>query len=235
MAELDLTRYFNRMFKPLTPEQLEGLARPAYDSRYAIDPEDASSILKPGYLLLENGIARLEDGTVMVAVRNEMPGVSADMMDWWFGFTEYEDERYQVWHPLDHLAAHRDKDHRDAPTDKERYVGNTSRVEEYVGGGKVYRFAISFRDPELVKLAAARVNEIGTAIYATVADSDTGVPVSSFLHMVREKPGGSELRSRFWQLNPDETSARKLICHCAEEFGNLASFLPALYREATTH
>jgi hypothetical protein len=57
------------------------------------------------------------------------------MIGWWFGWHLATTERYKLWHPQAHsfsqprydLSTVRDL------TDRQRYVGNTSWVDEYTG------------------------------------------------------------------------------------------------------
>jgi hypothetical protein len=233
MGEEYLDKYWSTRFAPLRFDQIEGLARPVWDSRYALDPTNPIQLLEAGYLLCENGLAQLDDGRLMVAVLHEFPGSTARMVDWWFGFTEYESKRYQIWHPLDHLAASRKYDWRDKPTDRERYVGNTGVVDEYVGGGKVLKLNIVFHDPAAIGLDQTRVDSIGTAVCAKVFNRETGAYHNSFCHFVRNKPTGCEVRSRFWLETDDEQLGRRLLAHSADEYAHLAEFLPQLYLEVT--
>lgn len=82
-------------------------------------------------------------------------------------------------------------------------------------------------------------------------DPPTGIPnqktAGVMVHLIREVPGGVEMRSRFWLgwhiLNrksvrciPDgiripEFIIRGMALHNVHEFTNLASFLPQLYAE----
>ena len=92
------------------------------------------------------------------------------------------------------------------------------------------------------------------AICARLGANDAPVDVGWFIHHVRSKPNGAEMRSRFWTGGPHiavrkapdvaskavrpiasrllgnaETSARNLLVHCAQEMNHLAGFLPELY------
>jgi len=232
-TEIDLEKYRNFDFAPLTMEQLEGLARPVRDSRFGLPAGDVADLLLPGYLALENGLARCRDGSLLVAVRHEMPRCTSTMWDWWFGWHSYADERYQIWHPMDHLSARMAEDHEDAPTNKEKYIGNTSIVDEFIGEGKRMRLGITFREPSEVGLDPGELAKVGTAICGTVRDLDADVLLNHIVHLVRDKPGGCEMRSRFWFPDGKEHVGRGLIAHCSEEYGHLASFLPLLYREVT--
>ena len=57
------------------------------------------------------------------------------MIDWWFGWHLARTERYKLRHPQAHFFAQPRLDLSDAPglTDRERYIDNTSWVDEYIG------------------------------------------------------------------------------------------------------
>lgn len=75
-----------------------------------IDPSDAlpfdekNDLLKPGYLAKENGYCFLTDGSCYVAVLTRMPGVTGDMLDWWFSWHAQESLRYKIWYPGAHAG-----------------------------------------------------------------------------------------------------------------------------------
>ena len=70
------------------------------------------------------------------------------MIDWWFGWHLARTERYKLRHPQAHFFAQPRLDLSDAPglTDRERYIDNTSWVDEYIGPTPS-RPAITFHDP----------------------------------------------------------------------------------------
>ena len=47
---------------------------------------DANRLLDPGYLDLESGYRRLDDGKLHVAAWTTMFGCKGRMVEWWFGF-----------------------------------------------------------------------------------------------------------------------------------------------------
>jgi hypothetical protein len=137
---------------------------------------------------------------------------------------------------------------------RDRYVGSTSLVDEYVGS-TLGRFAISFRPPEELGLHDARVASgvEATAVCARVGLADMPVDAGYLLHLVSATEGGSVMRSRFWiglpytaarsaplkaalplarrLIRPTEAEARALMVHCAQEMAHLATFLPDIYAQ----
>jgi hypothetical protein len=76
-------------------------------------------------------------------------------------------------------------------------------------------------------LLAARVHPLDDR------DRPAAAPIGHFVHVVLPRPGGSELRSKWW-LRVDEHTDLELVTagrlrHVHEEFGFLQQFLPSLY------
>lgn len=208
-----------------------------------------------GYSTIETGFGRRADGATFVAVRTAMPGVTAAMWDWWFGWHSIEPARYKLWHPDAHLhaALAEDRTSLDVP-DKARYVGNTTFVDEYVGP-KLQQLGIGFRDPVA---HGFDVPADQTIVFGRVGSSIAPVDLGWLAHQVRPVDGGAEMRSRFYlnlrglhvpdvkqavsalrrgaSIDPTDLVlgidlARYLLLHCGQEMNHLAGFLPELYEE----
>ena len=219
----------------------------------------SSLLLEPGYLPIETGYTRLHNGQVFVAVLTPMPGVTGQMVDWWFGWHGGESQRYKLWHPRAHASVKNRDDLSDRVdlSDREKYVGNVSYVKEYIG----YDFlpiSIAFNSPADNHLDDSRFAEAGvsTAICARAGFTNKPINFSRLIHLIRNTENGCEMRSRFWLgdlalRNMAENSllnrtlrstsiarragslslGRDLLVHCAMEMRHLASFLPALYQD----
>ncbi|MGW0183457.1 DAPG hydrolase family protein [Nocardia sp. NPDC003345] len=221
--------------------------------------ESLTGELAPGgYAPIETGYGRMASGAVWVAVRTEMPGVTAAMWDWWFGWHLTESARYKLWHPDAHMFAEVAADRNDrAGTDRERYIGTVSYVDEYVGP-KLQQLAIAFHDPVGYGFT---VPDGHTVILGRVGSSVAPVDLGWLAHQVRPIPGGCEMRSRFYlglyglhgidaphtaravqrgaavdpgDLLPGLDLARDLLLHCGQEMNHLAGFLPELYQRFAT-
>ena len=216
--------------------------------------EIAAALAQPGYLKIENGWAVLPNGELMIAVHTPMPGVRAAMVDWWFGWHIKETARYKLWHPNAHRFTAPAEDRSDDPTlsDRERYVGNTSFIDEYIGG-TLSRLAVHFQDPRT--LGFVTDDPTSTAIVARGGSSDVPIVSAWLVHHVRDTPDGAEMRSRFYlgdvavQQGVPPTVAEALdatgvlatvraevarldtalLTHCAVEMSHLACILPALH------
>jgi hypothetical protein len=256
MAEPDL-RQFQWEMQPI-PERVHAAHQRGVQPHAEGFPlAHAPRLLEPEELPVEDGVIRNPDGLMVVSVRTEMPGVTARMIDWWFGWHLTSSERYRLWHPRAHLRATVKEDRSHLPGDRERYVGNVSYVDEYIGP-ELMRLAIEFAEPSVYGLTPellARA-QAGTAICARTVFRRTGVAVGHLIHLVRHVEGGCEMRSRFWigdvqvrlpllggplsrlanlaavrKLALADRLGLDLLVHCAEEMNHLARFLPALYRQ----
>ena len=234
----DITReFFTWDVTDLPASVRAAMATGLRDDTEGLNLDNIANLLEPGYLPLETGIARCPNGELSVAIWTSWPGTTPEMIDWWFGWHIARTERYKLWHPQAHYFAQPRRDLSDVPdlTDRERYIGNTSWVDEYIGPFPT-RLAINFHDPAEIGLHAADLATAGygTVIYATTADSDHGTNLATLVHAVRRTAWGSEMRSRF--IFPDgapDFIGPPMIDHCWTEMTHLAGFLPHLYARVT--
>ncbi len=156
----------------------------------------AAELSRPGYLPLETGYTINEDGHIVVAVLTDMPGVTGEMWDWWAWWHAVEPARYKLWHPEAHLFAGyaEDRSRSRGLSDRDRYVGNTCYIDEYIGHTKS-RLRASFLDPANLGFEPCRAGE--TVITARGGLSTVPLAAAWLIHQVRRSPSGSEMRSRF--------------------------------------
>jgi hypothetical protein len=250
--------YFTRRPAAPDPRRLEAMSA-TMDPALALRAEDRGRLLDPGYHEVECGWCILPDGTGYVANHTPMPGVTLEMVNWWFAWHALEDLRYKIWWPAGHFSACiPDPAERARAADAgrplvERFQGITHHVQEDVGGGPE-DILISFLTPQAFGLDMGRFDP---ASHTLVAANGRSRPVGAFFlrpwasavmcHFVRTTDDGVEFRSRFWlgrqlvdgqprtKLPPfvkvPAAAARGLAQHNVLEYANLASFLPALYRE----
>jgi hypothetical protein len=139
--------------------------------------------------------------------------------------------------------------------DRDRYIGGTSFVDEYVGS-MLGELAIRFAHPSTLGFSDDRLDpDEATAICGTVGFSGIPLDWGYLIHHVRRVNGGAEMRSRFWMggghvapragadLSGEletaaqgvrrlaESQARAMVVHCAQEMNHLAAFLPDLFGE----
>jgi len=238
---------------PLAPHVVDAMATGAVAPVLFTAVEDAATMLDADEPV-ETGLSVHDDGSITVNVRTAMPEVTPAMWDWWFGWHGSDPRRYKLWHPRAHLYAEWDDGADGDRRGRDRYVGRTSFVDEYLGATLV-QAAIRFVPPSVMGFDEARLVD-QTAICARTGSSQHPVDLGWLVHHVRPVAGGSEMRSRFWlggrhtaprRANPvldrvvppvanrmvalDARAATELLVHCAQEMAHLASFLPALHAE----
>lgn len=245
--------YSNLFFKPLAkvdPKLIKEMDLSPVDPNVATSIHDRNDILKPGYLPVENGYCIMPDGTGCVATKVEMPGVTPEMIEWWFVWHSLKDLRYKIWCPTEHYAIHvldKDMEHRmnQNLTFKQRNWGTTDVVTEDVGAGP-QDMHLSFFSPVDYGYDPESIPNVDVLISANVKDATTGQGLVSFSHCIRRIEGGVEYRSHYWMgYNVDENrkadkmplppngfpieAAKAAAYHSLTEYSNLASILPGLY------
>lgn len=63
----------------------------------------ASELLRPGYRGLDQGCARLRDGTWFIVSKADIGHVSGEMFDWWLSHCD-SSEAFTWWHPYAHTG-----------------------------------------------------------------------------------------------------------------------------------
>ena len=205
---------------------------------------EANKLLDHNPHPFEDGFARLSDGIGFVAARTPMPGCNGKMIEWWFGHVETTDQ-YKQWHPADHVWSGW-KGERGTG----RYIGGTHLIHERLGGERIHKLKLNFRDPSAVldpsRFAGAGVS---AAIYGRGGPLNLPFWTAHVLHLIHDTNDGCVMRSRFWlgDVSPavpllagairrdmtNDESLAGLHRHCREEMAILAGFLPELYRRST--
>lgn len=249
-------KYYERTLLQPDPVLVDRFRRGPMDWRDSLAPEEADRLLDPGYLPGETGWCVMPDGTAYISTLFQMPGVTLDMVNWWFAWHALEDLRYMIWFPGAHFAIRVDEATRTKLTDPtlppRAKVENVTHMvcEDIFGTGKIPPFhAMPFVTPEAAGFDRSRYDAAqNVTIISAVSRPDEDLPPERFrilVHFFRETDTGVELRTRTWRgctlvdgkkkvmLPPghvmDMSSVVPLTEHSSMEYTNLAHILPELY------
>lgn len=241
-------KYYTTDFVPVPDELMDAIAMGSVDPEKAVPLEDVNELLKPGYLEMENGYALLEDNSAYVAVRTDFPGVTGDMIRWWFMWHPHKAVRYKIWCPGDHYTIsvkYPERLANERLSFERRFLNNPHFPVEDVGQG-VMNLRIWFIAPEKFGFDTTAFKKAGVeaVVCGIVGFTSGGVTIDHtyMCHIFRKKGDGLELRSRFWLgkklVNPmikklfiTEDLAMDMAFHCSKEYNHLAGFLPRIYKE----
>ena len=252
-------KYWQPEMAPLSKHAAQAISQGPVSAELGFAHEQAEQLLEPGYLPLETGYTRLTNGQILVAALTSMPGVTGEMIDWWFAWHGAEKERYKLWHPKAHVNLRFEKALSDVPdlSDREKYVGNICHVDEYIGS-EFQAVTIAFKSPGESHLDESRFQhaKVSTAVCARIGFAGKPIYFGRIIHLIRETEHGCEMRSRFWLGEAElrilsksgvvnralgsravarrvasQEMGRDLLVHCAMEMQHLASFLPDLYTD----
>lgn len=241
-------KYYSTDFAPVPDEVMDGIAMGSLPEEKILPFKKINNMLKPGYLEVENGYSLLDDGTAFVAVRTDLPGVTEEMLRWWFWWNYLEDVRYKIWCPGAHYTVEVEDEQRladESLSDEERFYKNPHYPVEDIGSGPI-NLSIRFVPPENFGIDVSRFSENGTVAAACSVVGFRLGQVSfehtNMCHFIRKKGDALEVRSRFWlgkrlgfpnikKLIITEDLAMDMLLHCSQEFTHLAGFLPEIYDE----
>ena len=220
----------------------------------ALGVADIDRLLDPAELPAETGWCTLPDGVAYVAVRTEMPGVTGEMVDWWFDWHPREPIRYRIWFPGAHESVYLDPPASPAP---KAHWGAVHHPIEDIGLG-MDRLRIDFLPPSAIGFSTDALDDpaVATIVCGLVGDERRRARHTLMAHVFLRTPEGVALRSRFWigavmrpylpkpvanpiasvlnrgpiraRLIPRKT-ALVMARHCAGEYANLAALLPELH------
>ena len=244
----ELEAYLQRPLAAVDPEAAAALAGGPMDPSEALALGDIDRLLDRAPVAVETGWCMLADGVGYVAVRTPMPGVSTEMVDWWFDWHPREPIRYRIWHP----AAHKSNSVEPAPTPGAKaHWGTVHHPVEDIGIGMVHA-RIAFKRP--TELGMSEDLPAGATVVGGYAgDERRHMQHTIMVHVFLDGGEGVLLRSRFWigaAIRPDGVlggpgerllnnhlvrramipagGAPALAGHCSEEYANLAALLPEL-------
>lgn len=254
------SKYFYKDLASWDPEHMAKMDKPI-DPALALPIERISDLLNPGDLDCEVGWCIMPDGSGFIANHRVWPGVTVEMIQWWFAWHALEDLRYKIWFPAGHYGISVSEETRRKITDPkvplvEKVTGVTHHVVESCDGPTENIF-IDFLKPEEMGFDMSRYHapNVGCVCgghgVSQMINPPLGLPnfkgSAAMVHFFREVEGGIEQRTRFWigkkflNGSPIHTlpggvkippyPVAGLARHNVKEFANLQSFLPQIYSE----
>lgn len=252
---LPYAKYYYKDMAKIPQGDLDIVNRGPIDSSLALPISDRSRLMEPGYLPVETGYCLMPDGSGFAATRVFMPGVTTEMIDWWFNWHPLVGLRYAIWCPVAHQSisaltpeAHLDESGVDL---HDRNIGKVHFPVEGFNLKGAQKLAIAFKSARQMGLdeTLLKKNSMSTFAAATVTHVWPPMPINIIFHAIREVEGGIEYRSRYW-LTYTMNSKGKIVrsgyplprplvlamtrnncIHSLMEYNHLASILPSLYRE----
>ena len=244
-------KYYDETIVALAPHVQYALEHAPFPAGTLPPFSEVTYLENEGYTDMETGYTVEADGSIHTAILTQMPGVTPEMWDWWFGWHGSQDSRYKLWHPKSHVSAVWEDGGEDVA-----YIGRNSIIEEYIGE-EFTDGLIQFKSPTEFGFSFDAVKDPSKAVYICARAGHSKFPIDFgyLVHQIRAVEGGSEMRSRFWMggkyvhvrregILPDLASSflqkqkllpadfgRSIVIHCSEEMTHLAAFLPKLYSE----
>ena len=206
---------------------------------------DKEAILYSLPLQQEVGFAQFPGGSWLVSMTCPMPGITPEMIEWWFWWHCQDPLRYQIWFPGSHLYISypsKDKRYFEQPA-MPPFRPNTQRPVEKIGPVSA-PLQIDFVTPESFGFSgtAMQKNHIPLIVCGHVSAFRGLVPHTEMAHIFRQTEDGLFLSSRFWlggclpsclrsilRRRMTGSLARGMAEHCCIEYRNLTEILPELY------
>lgn len=242
-------RFYQRELAQVPAEKQRILAEGPCDARPGVPFAQRDLFLKgedTGYCQIGYGLQ--PDGTGFVCNETYMPGVTVEMLDWWFPWHSVgSDLRYKIWDPEDHYFARADRvDYVCDPAVpmREKTWGVNHYILEDIGPGPEF-LKLCFKSPADFGYSPEAVQTCPEqSMVCAVGESSCAAAMT---HKWRPYQDGVLFSSRFWigfgvvegaivRTLPEGAAVpafvpRGLFAHNIKEFANLAAILPEVYRE----
>jgi phloretin hydrolase len=193
----DLFPYLSRPMTPPSADVQIAIERGPIAVVDALPRTQLDRLLDPAPLPAETGWCTLANGTGYVAVRTPMPGVTSEMVEWWFTWNARDPIRYQIWYTGAHEWTHQED--RAGPARAKPHWGVVNYPVEDVGLG-MRSMKIEFAVPSRLGFSNDAVNDprVGTIIAGLVGDVAARLQHTLMIHVFLKAADGLVLRSRFY-------------------------------------
>jgi len=256
LTEIEKSKPYSKFYyqpSAMPPESsIKAMDESPLEPHLAIPIAEKDRLLIPGYTEGEYGYCTMPDGSGYVAALIDMPGVTKDMVEWYFAWFGLENLRYMIWDPECHHAVElAKKEYIEQRCNYnlsalERRWGTEIIATEDIGGGSV-PLTISFLTPGQFGHDTDKCFSPPNATINNINLFNGDIPMGSATHLYRTTDRGVELRARFWLgwivddgkdiLVNDKVPlalVKGLAYHCLVEYSNLGAILPQLYEENHT-
>lgn len=246
--KLPYVKYFNQELAPIPEDKLAIAAGAAADPAQILSVEDKNKFLAGEDTGIQVGYGVAANGTGYVANKTFMPGVTAEMMEWWFAWHPItSDLRYKLWDHDDHYYARANKPEyildENVPL-REKTWGVDHEVMEDIGMGPSPLLLHFMRPSDFGYDESLIGTKYCTSLVCAIGEGDAPAFMT---HKFYDTKDGMYLVSRFWmgyafidgkitKVIPDGVSMpvmapKALFAHNIKEFTNLSAILPQLYAE----
>ncbi len=238
---MELKDLLDKSLPTIQPEMLEQIGKSKIAKTLF---ENKNDILTSPKLQKEVGYVKMDDGTYLVSMVCPMPGVTPEMIEWWFWWHAQDSLRYQAWYPGEHVSIKyhkKNKAYFEEPT-VPPFSANTHYPVERIGGVKM-PLRIDFVTPEDFGFSRSMMNENNIPLIVCGHVSAFNViKHTEMAHIFKGADDGLFLISRFWLgktmknkllrgMIINEKMARGMMEHCFVEYRNLCEILPSLYEK----
>ncbi len=238
--------YYKLYTQDMVPAPQEKMMAAASPSDKDIVPFDKRNLFLQGgdteYCQLGYGVT--PDGVGFVCNSTYMPGVSSEMMDWWFPWHSVgADLRYKIWDPEDHYFARADNAayvcDPDVPVNEKTWGVNHYIIEDTGFGPQFLK--LQFKRPQDFGYDESEIKD-GKSMVCAIGDGECAAAMTHVWEPYKE---GILFRSRFWigyALQDGKIVnalpvgakvpldvAKGLFLHNIKEFTDLADILPKVY------
>lgn len=246
-------KYLDLPVDEISEEKAEEIEDSFGDEEDALELKDRAKLMSKESYPAEPGYYPLEGGGVLVASNVFMPGVTAEMINWWGPWHSLDPIRYMIWNPEDHENVEVDAVGKARALDKsipnEEKLWGATHVDIESLGGPADKVTIHFANPADMGYDASKIGtEDCSAFLCGNAGMGDMMVIPTFMsESFLEHDGGLEVRARFWigyniidgepqYLLPPEIPIPGDVCvglikHNIREFTQLAKILPELYAE----
>ncbi len=246
--ELSYYRFFEQDLAEIPQEKLEILKQGSSQIKEVPFEEKNLYLAGKDKEFCQIGYGIMDDGTGFVCNTTYMPGVTTEMLDWWFPWHSVgSDLRYKIWDPEEHYFARADRvDYvcdPEVPMNRKTW-GISHYIMEDVGTG-----------PEFLKLNFKRPADFGydekiigtdecSSMVCAIGESSCAAAMTHKWYPYKD---GVMFCSRFWigmgvvdgkivKTLPEGVSIPEIVpkglyAHNIKEFSNLAAILPEVYQE----